>query len=62
MGGILRQSTVSYLAIPPQVFDDAKGMFNTGAGTVTLLVKRPVSTIEFLASLRLAVDAPGNPL
>ena len=57
---ILLQTPVTDLPIAPQMLDHAKGMFHPGPGTITLPVKRSVSTVEPLAPSRLAVHPPVN--
>ena len=60
MGRVLGKTPVPYLSISPQVFDDAKGMFDPCSHAIALSVERPVRTVEAPAPIRLAMHPPYN--
>ena len=58
MSRVLGKTPVPDLAISPQVFDDAKGMFDPCPHAIALSVERPVRTVEAPAPVGLAMYPP----
>ncbi len=58
MGRVLGKTPVPDLAISPQVFDDAKGLFDPCPHAIALSVERPVRTVKAPAPIGLAMHTP----
>ena len=58
MSRVPGKTPVPDLAMAPQVFDDAKGMFDACAHAIALSVERPVSAVEAPALFALRCTRP----